>query len=174
MFQSTARSSAEKMTSHRSVRTLTCWVVMLIVGDRFLRVSSASVSGHDNSASKVVELSPAGGSLNQPADKALPLHPVCLCIVKLAVSRCCYRKAWIMGALRFVGLAILTAVAPIAVLIGSNPAHADTDLGQPCSPEGAKVWGNPGPIECQRKADGQLQWVSIPASAMCVAICDLH
>jgi hypothetical protein len=81
------------------------------------------------------------------------------------------RKAWIMGTPRFVGLAILTAVAPIAVLIGSSPAHADTDIGKPCSPEGAKVWGNPGPIFCERKADGQLQWVSIPVSAMCVAIC---
>jgi hypothetical protein len=79
-----------------------------------------------------------------------------------------------MGALRFVGLAILTAVASIAVLIGSSPAHADTDIGQPCSPEGAKVWGNPGPIMCVRKAEGQLQWVSIPYSAMCTFICDPH
>jgi hypothetical protein len=30
-----------------------------------------------------------------------------------------------MGALRFVGLAILTTVTPIAVLIGSSPAHAE-------------------------------------------------
>ncbi len=89
----------------------------------------------------------------------------------MVMYRMLSREAWIMGALRFVGLAILTAVAPIAVLIGSSPAHADTDIGQPCSPEGAKVWGNPGPIECQRKADGQLQWVSIPVAAMCVAIC---
>lgn len=66
-----------------------------------------------------------------------------------------------MHALRLVGLAILTAIAPIAVLIGSSPAHADTDIGQPCSPEGAKLWGNPGPIYCERTADGQLQWVSI-------------
>lgn len=48
-----------------------------------------------------------------------------------------------MHALRLVGLAILTAIAPIAVLIGSSPAHADTDIGQPCSPEGAKLWGTP-------------------------------
>jgi hypothetical protein len=34
-----------------------------------------------------------------------------------------------MGTLRFVGLAILTAVAPIAVLIGSGPAHADPPTG---------------------------------------------
>jgi hypothetical protein len=85
------------------------------------------------------------------------------------------RKVWIMGALKFAGLAILTAaVAPIAVLIGSGPARADSDLGQPCSPEGAKVWGTPGPIYCQRNADGQLQWVSIPASAICVAFCVNH
>lgn len=77
-----------------------------------------------------------------------------------------------MHALRLVGLAILTAIAPIAVLIGSSPAHADTDIGQPCSPEGAKLWGNPGPIYCERTADGQLQWVSIPAWALCVAFCD--
>jgi hypothetical protein len=84
------------------------------------------------------------------------------------------RKAWIMGARRFVGLAIFTAVAPIALLLGSGPAHADTDLGKSCSPEGAKVWGNPGPIYCTRQADGQLQWVSIPADAMCVAFCVNH
>jgi len=79
-----------------------------------------------------------------------------------------------MGALRFAGLAMVTALAPIAVLAGSGQAHADSDLGQACSPEGAKVWGNPGPIYCQRNADGQLQWVSIPVSAMCVAFCVNH
>jgi hypothetical protein len=84
------------------------------------------------------------------------------------------REAWIMRALRFVGLATLTAVAPIAVLLGIGPAHADTDLGKPCSPEGAKVWGVPGPIYCARQADGQLQWVSIPVSDMCVAFCVNH
>ena len=78
-----------------------------------------------------------------------------------------------MGALRFIGLATVTAVAPIAVLIGSGPAHAD-DIGQPCSPEGAKVWGNPGPTYCERKPDGQLQWVPIPVSALCVAFCVNH
>ena len=51
------------------------------------------------------------------------------CIVKFAVWHCCYRKAPIMGALKFVGLAILTAVAPIAVLIGSSPARADPPAG---------------------------------------------
>jgi hypothetical protein len=79
-----------------------------------------------------------------------------------------------MGARRFIGLAMLTAIAPIAVLLGSGPAHADTDLGKPCAPEGAKVWGNPGPIYCERQADGQTQWVSIPVSAMCVAFCVNH
>lgn len=79
-----------------------------------------------------------------------------------------------MGALRFIGLATVTAVAPIAVLLGSGPAHADSDIGQPCSPEGAKVWGNPGPTYCERNPDGQLQWVPIPVSAMCVAFCVNH
>ena len=79
-----------------------------------------------------------------------------------------------MRALRFVGLAAFTAIASIPILIGSAPAHADTDLGKPCSPEGAKVWGNPGPIYCGRQADGQLQWVSIPVSDMCVAFCVNH
>ncbi|MHA7649719.1 hypothetical protein ACX9NE_08160 [Mycobacterium sp. ML4] len=76
-----------------------------------------------------------------------------------------------MGALRFVGVALATAVVFITVLFGSGPAHADSDLGKECSPEGAKVWGNPGPIYCERQANGQLQWVSIPVSALCVAFC---
>ncbi len=71
-------------------------------------------------------------------------------------------------------MATVAAVAPIVVLLGSGPAHADTDLGKPCGPEGAKVWGNPGPIYCERQADGQTQWVSIPVSAMCVAFCVNH
>ncbi len=79
-----------------------------------------------------------------------------------------------MGALRFAGLAMVTAAAPIAILFGSGPAHADSDLGKPCGPEGAKVWGNPGPIYCQRNPDGQLQWVSMPVSAFCVAFCVNH
>ncbi|QNI05504.1 hypothetical protein GAN17_03760 [Mycobacterium kubicae] len=72
---------------------------------------------------------------------------------------------------KFIGLALAAAVAPIIVFFGSGSAHADNDLGKQCSPEGAKVWGNPGPIYCQRQPDGQLQWVSIPAGAMCVAFC---
>ncbi|MGZ4583397.1 MAG: hypothetical protein ACXVYI_03390 [Mycobacterium sp.] len=79
-----------------------------------------------------------------------------------------------MRALRYVGAAVVTAVAPIAIIFGSGPAHADSDIGTPCSPEGAKVWGKPGPIYCQRNPDGQLQWVSIPVSAMCVAFCVNH
>ena len=77
-----------------------------------------------------------------------------------------------MNAVRFVGLAVLTAIAPIAIFLGSSPAHADTDFYKPCSPEGAKLWGDGGPIYCERKADGQLQWVPIPPSALCVAFCD--
>jgi hypothetical protein len=84
------------------------------------------------------------------------------------------REALIMRALRYVGLAAFTAIASIPILIGSPPAHADTDLGKPCSPEGAKVWGNPGPIFCARQADGQLQWVSISPADMCVAFCVNH
>ncbi|MBW0015642.1 hypothetical protein [Mycobacterium sp.] len=79
-----------------------------------------------------------------------------------------------MRARRFIGLATVTAIAPIAVLFGSGPARADSDVGTPCSPEGAKVWGKPGPIYCERQADGQLHWVSIPVSAMCVAFCVNH
>nr|WP_081287789.1 hypothetical protein [Mycobacterium asiaticum] len=76
-----------------------------------------------------------------------------------------------MGARRFVGVTTMMVAAAVAALIGSSPAHADSDLGKQCSPEGAKVWGKPGPIYCERQADGQLQWVSIPVSAMCVAFC---
>ncbi|MFV8317944.1 hypothetical protein [Mycobacterium sp. 23] len=76
-----------------------------------------------------------------------------------------------MRARKFVAAALMTAAAPLAVALGSGPAHADTDLGKQCSPEGAKVWGTPGPIYCERQADGQLQWVSIPVSALCVAFC---
>ena len=74
-----------------------------------------------------------------------------------------------MNALRFVAFAILTAVAVCVVLIESGLAHADF---QPCSVEGVKLWGDTGPIQCERTADGQLQWVRIPAAGMCVAICD--
>ena len=67
-------------------------------------------------------------------------------------------------AMRFVGLAMLTAVAPIAVLIGSSPAHADNDYFSPCSVEGAKVWGSDGPVQCSRSG-GQLQWEPTEAVA---------
>jgi hypothetical protein len=77
-----------------------------------------------------------------------------------------------MRLLRYVGLAMVAAVAPIAVLL-SSPAHAD-DFAAPCGQEGAKLWGDTGPIYCQRNASGQLQWVPIPASALCVAFCVNH
>ncbi|MCV7075075.1 MULTISPECIES: hypothetical protein [Mycobacterium] len=77
-----------------------------------------------------------------------------------------------MRAMKLAGLAVVTAFAPIAILLGSGTAHADSDLGKPCSPEGAKVWGNPGPIYCQRNENGDLQWVPIAAWQMCVAFCD--
>ena len=77
-----------------------------------------------------------------------------------------------MGVLRLSALAILTLFAPIVVLIGSPPAHADTDFFKPCSVEGVKLWGDGGPIMCQRKPDGYMQWVPIPPSALCVAFCD--
>ena len=76
-----------------------------------------------------------------------------------------------MRALRVIGLAILTALAPIPIILGNSPVAAATDLGRPCSQEGAKVWGVPGPTYCQRQPNGQLQWVPIPASALCVAFC---
>ncbi|CPR11698.1 hypothetical protein BN971_02986 [Mycobacterium bohemicum DSM 44277] len=80
----------------------------------------------------------------------------------------------VMGARRFVAAAMLTLAAPVAVVLGAGPAHADGDLGAPCSQEGAKLWGDPGPIYCQRNAGGQLQWVPIPVSAICVAFCVNH
>ena len=52
-------------------------------------------------------------------------------------------------------LAILTAVAPIVVLIGSSPAHADPQELAPCSPEGAKVGG----LVCQNLGGPGLQWM---------------
>ena len=71
-------------------------------------------------------------------------------------------------ALKFAAIAAATA---IGILFGSGPAHADSDVGKPCSPTGAKVWGKPGPIYCEPQADGQSRWVSIPPSALCVAFC---
>ena len=64
-----------------------------------------------------------------------------------------------MGVLRFVGVAILTAVAPIVVLIGSSPAHADPQEFAPCSPEGAKA----GWLVCQNLGGPLgLQWMRDP------------
>jgi hypothetical protein len=72
-----------------------------------------------------------------------------------------------MGALRFVGLAIVTAVAPITpimVLIGSSPAHAQPTAGQPCMPdeEGhlaiVKVLGANHELECAH-VHGQFLWM---------------
>jgi hypothetical protein len=81
----------------------------------------------------------------------------------------CGRKASIMGALRFVGLAILTAVAPIAVVIGSSPAHADPQEFGNCSPEGAKTWTpQAGGLVCEKFGDDPvrggplLQWMQDP------------
>jgi hypothetical protein len=83
------------------------------------------------------------------------------CIVKFAVQCCYYRKAQIMGARRLAGLAILAAVAPIAVLLGSSPAHADPSLPfTSCPNEGAKVWGDDGPVQCMRQGGG-LEWEPI-------------
>jgi len=74
-----------------------------------------------------------------------------------------------MNALRLLGMAVVTAVAPFVVLIQSGPAHADFE---PCSTEGTKLWGDTGPILCTRAGDEPLHWVRIPAAGMCVAICD--
>jgi hypothetical protein len=46
-------------------------------------------------------------------------------------------QSWML--LDVAALAILTAVAPIAVLIGSSPAHAGPQEFAPCSPEAASV-----------------------------------
>lgn len=79
-----------------------------------------------------------------------------------------------MTALRFVGLAMVTAIAPFTILFGSGPAYADNnnEFGQPCSPEGTKLWGRGGPIFCARQADGNLAWVPIRPQDLCVAFCD--
>jgi hypothetical protein len=74
-----------------------------------------------------------------------------------------------MKALRFVGMAILAALASCVFLIQSGTAHADFE---PCSSEGTKLWGDTGPILCTREGDEPLHWVRIPAAGMCVAICD--
>ena len=56
--------------------------------------------------------------------------------------------------------AILTALAPIAVLIGSSPAHADPDVWDTCSVQGAKIGTTHGALECMRLS-GQLRWMQI-------------
>jgi hypothetical protein len=76
-----------------------------------------------------------------------------------------------MGALRFVGLAMMTAVAPIAVLIGSSPAHAGPpNIGDPCSVDGAHSRAADGTLLlCQRPTHGApLQWmgVSLPGGVV--------
>jgi hypothetical protein len=75
----------------------------------------------------------------------------------------CKRSRWMVRGVA--ALAILTAVGPIAVLIGSSPAHADDNFpGDPCSVDGAKVWGSGGPVQCMR-IGGQLQWMRIDVEA---------
>lgn len=72
-----------------------------------------------------------------------------------------------MSALKFfVGLAIVTAVAPIVVLIGSSPAHADPRMWDTCSSEGAKTWTpQDGGLVCQNmgsdpvRGGSMLQWM---------------
>lgn len=75
-----------------------------------------------------------------------------------------------MGALRSVGLAILTAVAPIAVVIGSSPVHADPpndvhggvistfaeyNIGDSCTCAGLSIWASGQVLMC----DSSWHWI---------------
>ena len=57
-------------------------------------------------------------------------------------------------------LAISAALAPIVVLVGSSPAHADPDVWDPCSVQGAKIGTTHGALECMRLS-GHLRWMQI-------------
>jgi hypothetical protein len=79
-----------------------------------------------------------------------------------------------MGALKFVGLAIVTAVAPIAVLIGSSPAHAgpptgghgglistfrEYGVGEKCTCLNLDIWaGAHNALECGGSQDAPDGW----------------
>ena len=58
-----------------------------------------------------------------------------------------------MRKLPFVGLALITAVTPIAVVVGSSPARADPQSGDLCSVKG-EIW---------RAADGMVLVCDYPA-----------
>jgi hypothetical protein len=81
------------------------------------------------------------------------------------------------NAMRFVGLAILTAVAPIAVLIASSPAHADVVIreGQGCKCEGTLTTDSSGGRKLICKEG---RWSSFGAygcwGESCPAGCDPH
>ena len=69
-----------------------------------------------------------------------------------------------MRKLPFVGLALMTAVAPIAVVVGSSPAHADPpQLGDFCSVKGAITRAADGTVlQCDSPAHGApMVWLGI-------------
>ncbi len=69
-----------------------------------------------------------------------------------------------MRKLPFVGLAMITAVAPIAVVIGISSAHAGAPrLGDSCSVEGARTQAADGTVlECTAAFRGApLVWMGI-------------
>jgi hypothetical protein len=69
-----------------------------------------------------------------------------------------------MGTLRFVGLAVITAVAPVVVVAGSSPAHADPpNLGDYCSVQGALTRAADGTVlECTSAYRGApMVWMGI-------------
>ncbi len=69
-----------------------------------------------------------------------------------------------MGTLRFVGLAVITAVAPVVVVAGSRPAHADPpNLGDYCSVQGALTRAADGTVlECTSAYHGApMVWMGI-------------
>ena len=68
-----------------------------------------------------------------------------------------------MRKLPFVGLALITAIAPIAIVVGSSPAHADPQSGDLCSVKGAIIRTASGMVlQCDYPAHGApLAWMWI-------------
>jgi hypothetical protein len=69
-----------------------------------------------------------------------------------------------MSKFSFVGLAMMTTVAPVMVVLGSSPAHADApNLGDSCSVDGAKTTAADGTVlQCMHPAHGApLVWIGI-------------
>lgn len=69
-----------------------------------------------------------------------------------------------MGTLRFIGLAVITAAAPVVVVAGSSPAQADPpNLGDYCSVDGALTRAADGTVlECTAAYRGApMVWMGI-------------